>query len=743
MIYKLKLISLLFIIPVCIMAQNTTDIITGKVVEKEHEHLNPLIGVNVYWAGTTNGTVTNEKGEFSIETNSSTDLLVFSYAGYSSDTVYVNSEKILNIILGQAIGLEEVKVVSRKKSMEFSMLNPVKIESVGEGELEKAACCNLSESFETNPSVDVSFTDAITGTKQIQMLGLAGPYTQITRENMPDIRGLSAIYGMEYIPGSWIEGIQLNKGTGSVVNGFESIAGQINIELRKPESADRVYLNLFGNTENRLEGNLNLAQKVNEKWSTAILLHARNQQVAMDNNNDGFMDKPVGNQFILLNRWKYHGSNGWESQFGIKGTNTNAVGGQMDYKPNEVQGLWGMEMSTQRLETFLKVGKVSKKKPYQSLGMQYSGMVHKQESLFGNKLYQADQITGYANIIFQSAFANTRNKYRTGTSLQYDKIIENLDSKSFNREEVVPGVFFEYTYSPNPKLDVVAGIRGDLHSNFGFFATPRLHVRYAPAETSIIRISAGRGQRTASILAENSSVLASSRSVLILGNNTEIPYGLDAEKAWNFGANFTQKFRLDYRQGAISFDIYHTRFQNQVVVDLDYNPQSVLFYNLEGESYSTSFQAQIDYELIKRLDVRLAYRWYDVQTEYMSGKLSKPLVSTNRAFANFAYNTHNHWKFDYTLQWHGPKRIPSTASNPVEYRLDEESPAFFLMNAQMSKEWNEKFEIYLGAENLTDYKQKNPILANDDPFGQYFDSSLIWGPVFGRMFYGGIRLKIK
>ena len=732
-----------FLIPMSIPAQDALEVITGKVVESEHGHLHPLIGVNVYWAGTTLGTVTDEQGIFSIENTNALHMLVFSYAGYAPDTVHVHSNEPLKIILDQAIDLEEVEVVSRKKSTEFTMLNPIKVESIGETELEKAACCNLSESFETNPSVDVSFTDAITGTKQIQMLGLAGPYTQITRENMPDIRGLSAIYGMEYIPGPWIEGIQLNKGTGSVVNGFESIAGQINVELRKPESADRVYLNLFGNTESRMEGNLNLSQKINEKWWTGILLHAKNQQIAMDNNKDGFTDKPTGNQFIALNRWRYIGNDGWRSQFGIKGTMNSLIGGQIDYKPNIDEGFWGMEMNTQRLEAFLKVGKVSKKKSYQSMGTQYSGTMHKQESMFGNKLYIAEQLTGYVNIIFQSAFVDTRHKYRTGTSLQYDKIGETLDSLEFDREEIVPGVFFEYTFSPNPKLDIVAGIRGDYHNQFGFFATPRIHVRYAPVETSVFRMSAGRGQRTASVLAENSSVLASSRTIVMQSNGSNTPYGLEAEKAWNFGTNFTQKFRLDYRQGAFSIDAYHTRFINQVVVDLDYNTQSVLFYNLDGESYSTSLQAQLDYELIKRLDVRLAYRWYDVKTDYISGKISKPLVSTNRAFANFAYKTQNHWKFDYTLQWHGSKRIPSTEGNDLEYRLDSESPAFFLMNAQISKEWNEKFEIYIGGENLTDFKQENPILASDDPFGQYFDSSLIWGPVFGRMFYGGIRLKIK
>jgi outer membrane receptor for ferrienterochelin and colicin len=320
---------------------------------------------------------------------------------------------------------------------------------------------------------------------------------------------------------------------------------------------------------------------------------------------------------------------------------------------------------------------------------------------------------------------------------------EKLDSLEFDRSEIVPGIFYEYTFSPHPKFDIVAGLRGDYHNNYGLFLTPRLHLRYAIKEKSVLRLSAGSGRRTASILAENMSVFASGRSIRILDSEQSSPYNLKAEKAWNFGMNFTQKFRLDYRDGSVSFDCYHTSFEDQVVVDLDNNTQDILFYNLQGESYSTSFQSQLDYEVIKRLDLRVAYRWYNVRTTYIDGLAAKPLVSRSRAFMNLSYATRNHYKFDYTIQWYGSKRIPSTRSNPEIYQLDSYSPDFFLMNAQVSKVWNEKFEIYIGGENLLDFKQLNPILASDDPFGSYFDSSLIWGPIFGRMIYAGIRLKIK
>lgn len=726
-----------------VVAQPTASVVNGKVYEQnETDTLMPLVGANVYWLGSTSGTVTSPDGSFSITRLSDSGKLIISFTGFRTDTIDLSKTDYVEVLLQKDLSIEQVEIIKRWKTTSFSLLDPMKTEKIGEKELHKAACCNLSESFEANASVDVSFADAITGTKQIQMLGLAGPYSQITRENMPDIRGLSAIYGMEYIPGTWIESIQLNKGAGSVVNGYESIAGQINVELWKPESADRLYLNIYGNEDSRVEANLNLTHKINENLSTALLLHARTQKVEMDRNDDGFMDKPIGDQYIILNRWKLTTKTHWESQLGIKATFNNNTGGQMGYNPGSTEDLWGMEMETTRLEAWMKVGKVFDKNPTNSIGMQFSGVSHEQKSDFGLKSYAAVQNSGYANFIFQSK-PSVYHSYKLGGSFQYDNFDEQLDSLNWLREEIVPGVFAEYNFSPSDNFDIVAGMRSDYHNNYGVFFTPRIHLRYALAEKSVFRLSAGKGHRTASIFAENSSVLASSRGVYIIGANTDTPYGLKQEIAWNFGANFTQKFQLDYREGSVTFDIYHTNFQNKIVVDLDDSPQTVLFYNLDGKSYSTSFQAQADYEVFRRFDARIAYRWYDVKTDYLSGTKEKPLVSSHRAFMNLAYGTRNHWSFDYTLQWQGSKRIPSTSGNPPQYQLDDYSPSFFMMNAQVSKQWAEKFDVYIGVENILDYKQDNPILASEDPFGPNFDASLTWGPIFGRMVYGGIRLRIK
>lgn len=718
--------------------------VTGTVLEKNAQGKSkPLVGANVYWVETNKGTITNKDGFFSLPKINETDKMIVSFVGYTSDTIQVQENKHIEIVLSDNIALNAIDVVHRRKSTEISFIDPVKVQSMGEKELLKAACCNLSESFETNPSVDVTFTDAITGTRQIKMLGLAGNYVQITRENMPDIRGLAALYGFTFTPGTWIEGIQLNKGTGSVVNGFESIAGQINVELKKPEKSERLYLNLYANQGGRLEANLNLAHQLNNKWATGLLIHGNRQKKEWDKNEDTFIDHPLSEQAIVLNRWKYKGDNGLESQFGIKATYSDKTSGQKGFNDQSPENLWGAAINSQRIDAWGKVGKIFDNRPLTSLGFQIAASYHQQDALFGKREYDASQTTIYSNLIFQSFIVNTAHLYKTGLSLQSDIMDENVATRPFRRDEIVPGAFFEYTWKPDNRFTAVTGIRTDWHNNYGFFLTPRLHIRYAPLDKTVIRLSAGRGVRTASIFAENIGIFASNRIIHIENSNQNTPYGLEQEKAWNAGINFTQEFALAGKTAIFGLDFYRTEFENQIVIDFDRNPQAVYFYNLEGKSLSNSIQTQIDVELLPRFDVRIAYRYNDVKTEYSGELLQKPLTARHRSFINLAYTTRGKWNFDFTLNRQGKKRIPSTETNPSKYQKDNTSPAYYLANAQISKKFGEKFVVYLGGENIFDFTQQNPIIAANAPFSPYFDSSLIWGPVFGRKMYLGIRLKIK
>lgn len=712
----------------------------GQIKVEENGKTEPLPGVNMYWAGQKELAVTDDKGRFTLERPEGANQLIASYVGFYADTITLDNETNVNLTLTPGTTLETVNVTYERKSIEVSFLEPILTQNIGRKELLKAACCTLAESFETNPAVDVAFTDAVTGAQQIEMLGLAGPYVQITRENLPDIRGLSSIYGLVFLPGPWIESIQLAKGPGSVINGFESMTGQINVELKKPEEGERFYFNLYGNQGSRMEANANARFQVGEKWHTGLLLSGNWQPAENDRNEDGFLDMPTGTEWTVVNRWKYRSGDGLNGQFGFKATQFDKTSGQINVQSN---AKWEARMQTQRLEGWVKIGKVFERRPGASIGLQLNASLHDQDAAFGNTRYDAEQRSFYANLIYREQLGDPAHLLNSGLSFQYDQFDEGLAEGTFSRNEAVPGAFVEYTYQPNEQFTAVAGLRGDHHKQFGFFLTPRLHLRYAITDKSVLRFSAGQGRRTANIIAENIGMLASSRAIIFDSENGDTPYGLDQEVAWNFGLNLRQTLVLHDRELILTLDGYHTRFEQQVVVDYDQSPREVRFYNLDGNSYSNTFQAQVDYAIIKNLDLRMAYRFNDVRTDYQQGRLDRPFVARHRAFVNLGYNMDDGWAFDLTVNWQGNKRIPSTADNPEIYQRRDRSPDFVVTNMQVSKQWWDRFDLYVGVENLFNFQQSDPIIAADDPFGPYFDSSLVWGPIFGRMVYAGLRLTIE
>lgn len=736
------LILLLCLIALHTSAQDAAiKTIKGNVFDS-NDH-SPLPGVEVIVLPSGSGTITNMDGHFEVNGKEGDHSLVVKAMGFSSDTLEITDTDMM-IHMGVRGSLGDVEIVHRLRSTEMDLLSTSNTQKIGSKELLKAACCNLSESFETTPSVDVGFTDAVSGYKQIQMLGLAGTHTSFTRENIPDVRGLAAITGLTFTPGTWVESMQLSKGAGSVANGYEGTAGQINVEWRKAfqEEEPTLFLNGYQSAYGRTEGNAVYRHDFKNGLSTNLLLHGRSDWRKVDENKDGFLDQPLGNTFIGANRWFYFSDAGWELQAGLKGVYTDYTGGQNDYKKNESSGnIWGYQQSIQRLEGWTKIGKVYPETPWKSMGLQLSGVSHQQESLYGNRNYDGKQQSIYANYIFQTIIDNTNHIIKAGASYQWDRYNEDFLNNNYKRTESVPGVFSEYSYNYLNKLNVVAGLRGDYHNLFGFFATPRLHIRYAPTETSTIRASIGRAQRTANIFAENISNLASNRIFDYAGFYQNGNYDFRPEVAWNMGINFMQKFLLNYRDGSISADYYYTRFQNQIVVDIE-DPQHISFYNLNGPSFAHSFQVQLDYEPIRKLDVRLAYRFYNVKTEYHSGVKEKPLTAAHRAFLNIGYETNNQWKFDYTLNWTGSKRVPVHFLNGQQ-KESYYSPSFALMNAQISKSWkNSKYEVYGGVENLLNTMQPNLILNASNPYDNGFDAALIWGSAMGRNIYAGFRIKI-
>ena len=652
--------------------------------------------------------------------------------------------------------LQVVKVVSKNKGLQKSSKITANTTIVTSKELLKAACCNLAESFETNPSIDVSFSDAITGTKQIKMLGLTSPYLMIAEENIPSVRGASQAYGLSFTPGTWIESIQITKGAGSVVNGYESISGQINTELLKPLNDIPFFLNAYGSTDSRFEMNTHFNTKISDKWASSLFVHGNTRIAKNDMNDDGFLDSPLAKQINVLNRWQYtDAQKGWVSFINFRYMNDQKQAGEIDFDPKKDRGttnFWGSEVNTERFDVSTKLGYVFKDMPYQSIGFQNAFNSHNQESYYGLNHYNIRQSSFYSNLIFNSIINNTMHKFATGLNFTYDKYQEFVNVSDYSRIDNSLGAFFEYTFDNDSNFSFIAGGRIDSHNRLGTFITPRLHIRYNPWEKAVVRLSAGRGKRSANIFAENQPLFASARTFEILDNSGKI-YGLDPEIAWNYGLSFNQKFTVFGKNADAGFDFYKTDFTKQVVVDLYTAPSipgthQVLFYNLNGKSFANSLQIDFNLEIIKHFDLRTAYKYYDIQTDYLSGRSERPLQAKHRFFANLGYETHivdkgKQWKFDVTYNWMGQQKLPETASNPVEDRLPVYSTSFSLMNAQITRTFSSTFEVYVGGENIGNYRQEKAIVGNENPFGSTFDASIVYAPIFGQMYYAGLRFKIK
>ena len=724
--------------------------ITGQVVERVNNLQKALPGATVRWDSTATGTLTDSTGRFSLPTIDRSNRLLISYVGYESDTVLViELGQALTIILKSSNTLQEIVV--QGASSEIDRLNPIQTEVLTTRTLAKAACCNLSESFETNASVSVQYADAVTGAKQIQFLGLGGQYVQTNVENIPNIRGLASTFGLNYIPGTWITSIDVGKGAGSVVNGYESMTGQLNIELQKPDAAgvpgrSNLLLNGYANSFGRVEGNVNWSQPVSKRWSVGVLGHGSALQTRLDGNHDGFLDLPLYTQVNGINRWKYS-SDRFMVQLGVKALYENRLGGQTDFTEN-LRGTtqaYGFGNTTKRFEFFSKTARLYPDKPYKGLGLILNAVKHEQDSYFGFVPYTGRQQTLYGNLIYQSILGSTNHTYKAGLSYLLDDYRERYKDTLLTRTESVPGTFVEYTYNYPEKLTLVLGGRFDYHSLFGAQFTPRLHLKYSLTDQIALRVSAGRGFRVPNPLAENYGLLVSSRTVLFREK-------LRPEVSWNYGVSLTNDFLVADKKATLILDYHRTDFQNQLIVDLEH-PRLLEFYNSNGtKSFANSFQAELNYLPVKRLEVKLAYRLFDVR-QTMGGPngesvlLPRMMISRDRVLLNAGYALpFDRWKFDATVQWNGPRRIPYLREGYTHTGYadmpTEQAPGYYNLNAQVTHTFRNGVALYLGGENLTGFRQLNPIFAANNPFGPDFDAgSRVWGPVTGRMVYVGVRFK--
>ena len=644
--------------------------------------------------------------------------------------------------------IQEVTIVQRKKGKVKSRTEAFDTEKINGEELCRAACCNLSEAFETNASVDVAYSDAATGAKQIRLLGLSGTYVQLLQENTPGVRGLAQNFGLEYIPGAWMSSIQVSKGTSSVINGYEATSGQINVELLRPQLQNPLSVNVMMNSELMTEANIMGGWKIfghhdiHESLHTGILAHYGGSFMAMDGNHDSFTDMPKVQNVNVANRWVYkHGD--YTFQAFVRGLYDRRRGGQM---ADSIVNPYRINLNTWRVDGYIKNGYVFDPESGSSVALVTAVSYHDQNNLYGVREWKANQLNAYLNAIYQGNFegsGDVDNDHRlsAGLSVNFDRYEEtlNLPPSTFNlnRYEVTPGIFAEYALKYDELLSLVAGVRADYSTRYGFFVTPRTNIRYTPFEWWTLRGSVGMGYRSPNAIADNAFFLPSSR-VLHLTDEVK------QERAVNAGISTTFYIPLGNKELQLSGEYYYTHFLNSLIVDMDQDKHAVYIYNqsdLDGaKSFAHSAQIEASMEVLRGWTWTAAFRWTDVEQTTIDAQgfarlRPKALTSRFKGIITTSYQTPlKKWQFDVTAQFNGVSRVPDGFEQPFTW--------YPQLMAQITKYWR-TCSLYVGAENMTNFKQDPSIVDSFHPYGPDFDASMVCGPITGWKVYVGFRYDLE
>ena len=778
----IRLISAITLLALGVCAPLRAQELRGEVRDAEGR---PLAGASVYWAGTTVGTSADGGGAFRLHRVKGRELLVASFLGYVNDTLRVDAaaQQAAFGLRAEGVELEGVVVEAAQSGNFVKRDGIVKGEMISFAGLCKMACCNLAESFENSASVTVGYSDAISGARQIKMLGLAGTYTQILDENRPVMRGLSAPYGLSYTPGMWLNSIQVSKGVASVTAGHDAITGQINLEHRKPTDEERLFVNLYLDDELRPEANISTAFPVSRdgKLSSVLLLHgsADTDVRKMDHNRDGFRDLPRSAQFNVASKWLYAADNGMQIRWGWKYVEESRLGGMLDYRNTRsmreaMAREWDWERTGGTMPLYGSHIRNRNANGYFKLGMPVGASVYDadaqdekrsnlalvadfdhfdEEAYFGLNDYAGRQNSVSVQAMYNHYFTY-RSSLNVGVQARLDYIRESLLNRTpwidgrtradydWDRNEEEIGAYAEYTYAVRDRFSVVAGLRGDYNAFYDrFFLTPRGHVKWNITPSTTLRASAGLGYRSTNVLTDNIGMLATGRAIVVpeLGDLDRL------EQALTVGGSLTQTFGLVKPGDAtLSFDYFRTQFFHAVVVDQEYDPETIRVYGSSGPSWTDTYQIDFSWSPVERLDLFATFRYTDSEMTIRRSdgrpvQVDRPLVSRYKTLLNIQYATKfRRWVFDATAQLNGPARIPTQTGDLADSRHSPRYPMFY---AQVSRKVG-RFDIYVGCENIADYRQEDPILNWENPYDYRFNSMNVWGPLMGRKFYAGLRFNL-
>ena len=756
---KITIISAILLVwsSLTVRAQQSTSLAGAVYTVNIDGKKEPVAFATVYWAGSGLYADCDDEGRFTIgRMDDGNGQLVAAALGYLRDTVVVAAEDtFVEMELRSDNQLDEAVVTARGEANYLSRLSNVKTEVISSAGLNKMACCNLAESFENSAAVSVGYSDAVTGARQIRLLGLSGIYTAMLDENRPVMRGLAAPFGLSYIPGQWLESIQIAKGPSSVINGVEAISGQINVEHRKPTDEKPLFLNAFINSMLMAELNAASSLQIGNRWSTVLMAHASRSFMAHDMNGDGFRDEPEMTHLNFANRWLYYDQSGVQVRFGVKALYDSRLGGQMTFRREHVDSLrtmsvpWGTYITNQGVNGYLKVGIPLNEDNSHNIAVVADYTWHQLDSYFGLKSFFGRQNSGFLNLMYQG-IPNDSHRFTFGLRNFFDGYVQTLHDGyadplsasrralfadyDLSRNENSLGIYGEYTYTLGEKFSAVADLSLDWNSLYGLFLSPRVNLKWSPADWLVIRASGGRGTRSPNVVVDNLGMMST-------GRRLDIALDLGMESAWTYGGNITFYIPIGFEDNSyLSFDYFRSDFTSQIIVDQEYDRSAVSIYSLDGPSYTNTWQADFSVEPFERFIVLATFRYSDSRVWLKDrGLVERPLVSRYKGVLNLQYATRmNIWTFDFTAQINGPARLPDFAVRPGESGM---SPVYPVLFAQITRKFK-GVDLYVGVENITNCRQKHPVISAEDPWSPDFNASVIWGPLTGVTAYAGVRFTL-
>ncbi len=725
------------------VASLNAQTVKGTIVD---ENMEVLIGANIFWIESTVGTASDEMGTFEISGEGIEDQrLIITYLGYQNDTLIIDGDADFLVQMIPTNTLGEIVVEGKQSGGYISSTEAIKMEVVNEVELGKAACCDLAGCFNTNASVEPGTTNIITQSKELKILGLSGIYNQLLLDGFPLLQGLSYTYGVSSVPGPFVKTIFVAKGANSVLQGTESISGQINVILHPPVDAAPFYFNAFVNSFWEKQFNVYSAQQKG-KFSNFIGGHLVLPASKFDRNDDTFLDLPRLNRYELLDKWIWGNDkeNGWFNRGGIRWTKEKRTGGQEDYDPKTDLGsstVYGQHVDYNQFDGWKRTS--YRFNEFHATALILSGQYHDQDSWYGETNYRGKQYL--MNAVLQHEFIyKNGSSLRGGLSYKYMDINETIEfsnnplNKTFDGNyefrERIPGIFAENTlFFLEDKFTWMIGLRTDHLNEFGWKISPRSLLKYTPKERTDIRLSAGYGWHNPKVFSEQSRVLSTQRDIHFHGR-------LRPDEAWNYGINLTQKFETNRISGTFTTDFYRTRFLNHVQAHYHQDHDAIDFSNNDKKAIGNGFQAEIILDMWDWVTLKNAYNFLDIRHTDLEGRKGTMDFITKHSFlTTFSLAPKGQdWHFDLTSHWYGKKKLPDTSFYPDDFRQSAYSIPYTIFNAQFTYKWKD-FEWYAGCENILGFVQDDPIISAANPYNTYFDTSFAWGPTKGREGYLGIR----